>query len=153
MVTLAGVVVWERRGYRWGGRVLMGEIGQRRGSAWRGTDGVGSSEQFSGESLKSNVWWKEWLGLPVIWVANLQGVGSSVRFFLVGGPDCWEVVGRSLGAQSKIGDGAGFAGAGWKGPSFGGDGAADSKGNWRLDQARKKPTIDCYAKKWMKCRA
>lgn len=54
----------------------------------------------------------------------------------------WSVVqtaGRwSLGAQSKIGDEAGFAGEGWKGPSLGGDGAADTD----IDQAREKRTND-----------
>ena len=94
----------------------MGEIGQRRGSAWKGTDGV-VLKSSGGSSEKLTVF-EEKGGL-------VGGIGCEVceknreerQIFLgpmvqtAGGKWSW-----SLGAQSKIGDGAGFAGGRMEGP-------------------------------------
>lgn len=129
----------------------MGEIGQKRGSAWGGWNGwgrVGASVHvlwrvgvFDSESrvVKTG---SRWFGFVSGEASDFSGQWSAV-----GGPDCWEVVGRSLGAQSKIGDGAGFAGAGWKGPSFGGDGTADGSKSEKARPGKKRTNDTTLAPK------
>ena len=95
----------------------MGEIGQRRGSAWRGTDGV-ALKSPGGSSEKLNVLGEK-AGLVGGIVCKVCERNREERQKFLGpmvqtaGKWSW-----SLGAQSKIGDGAGFAGGRMEGALF-----------------------------------
>ena len=91
----------------------MGEIGQKRGSAWRGTDGV--ALESSGGSSRDG----EKAGLVGGIVCEVCEKNREERQIFLG--PMVQTAGRwswLLGAQSKIGDGAGFAGGRMEGALF-----------------------------------